>query len=167
MRLTILARIFVLLCYLPSSHLLPTAHVLTVQNTTERRDEAPSPPVFAAGAGMVPVRHHDCTASLGNGSRNRRRHLWRNDWLGVHPDLGRLLLGRGVVRPIVEVLRRGLVSGMESCLARDDTNSFEVSLSLETATRHHHLWRLRWALVVPLLTAHAAEPTNTPAPTQP
>lgn len=71
------------------------------------------------------------------------------------------------MRPVVEVLRRGLVSSVEIQPARDCTNSPGVNRSLEIATHHYLPRRLLWVLVVPLRMVHAAEPTNTPAPTLP
>jgi hypothetical protein len=55
-----------LLC--STTHFLLPNHGLKLYSTTERYHEAPSPALLAAGAGMVSVRHNDCTASLGNGS---------------------------------------------------------------------------------------------------
>lgn len=136
-------------------------------STTKHCDEVPPHSCFATSAGMVPVCHHDRTASLGDGSRNRRWHLRWNDWLGLHPDLGLLLLRRRTLWPIFKVLRRGLVRAIKSHLTRDCADSSKVNHSQEIATRQHLPRRLRLALVVPLRTAHVAEPTNTPAPTRP
>lgn len=166
MYLTIPAQTLVVLCYLSQFRLLVPAYNFEAYSTTKRCNEALPHSCFAAGAGMVPIRHHDFTASMGDGGRNRRWHLRRNDWLGLHPDLGLLLLGRRLVWSIVEVLRRGLVSHSNLYLVRDCTNSSQVNHSLEIATRPCLPKPLHWALAVPLRTAHAAEPTNTPVPTR-